>query len=195
MTPILATWGAKGYPTNLTLKEYRGGRFLDIRKHYGETPTRKGIMLRADQLHALIDSLSDNLTEILDWFGAETVDVSKRIAELHDRLHQVRRAEATRLHDTAVRDSSGSMGGSLFQVDFEGSSAVVTLNNGHRLVSALNEAVEEGDAKRVRALLAGVLQCSFHAAALAAAGGEVADLEAAEQHSHFLATLAAQVVT
>ena len=192
MSQELASWGSDGYPTKMVLKTYKGRHFVDFRKHFKDRPTRKGIMLDGAHYAALLESVLLHGDQITSWFSEEAGEVADRVGSFQARLREARQREAATLHNTEVLVTP-SAGNNLFEMEFRGADAVVKVNRSHTLVQALDSAVSEGDREGARHLLGAVLQSSFHAAALAASGDEAADLEAAEQHAHFLALLLAQV--
>jgi transcriptional coactivator p15 (PC4) len=193
MSSVLASWGPQSFETRLSIVEFKGSRFVDVRKHYGEKPTRKGIMLRKNQLEALVEALAENNDDISDWFEGELEALNERIDALHTVLARARIEEATKLHDTEVGAPAPAPSTALFNVDFEGGKAVVTVNPRHSIATLLHEAIISGDGDQAERILAAVLQATFHSVALGNAGDGSLDLDAAEQHAHMLGVLLSQV--
>jgi len=188
MSDEIAEWGPGSYPTKLRLKRFKGRRYIDVRKHYGDKPTRKGIMLNSAQYEALVESLVLHGDRVREWFGNEEEDVSDQVTALHNRLLETRRREQTTLPDAEV-DVKSRPGQSLFSIEFRGSEASIELNASHPFISRLDKAAEAGDSVAVRHLLALVLQSSFHAIALGSPETDLADFETAEQHAEFMSLL------
>lgn len=189
---ILASWGSESYPICLRLTEFKGSRFVDLRKYYGEHATKKGIMLRAAQLQALIDALGAHRESVEEWFEGESTTVAHSVSELQKQLELARRENAQKLHVASVTDDAAGGKGHLFELAFAGGAATVALNPRHRLVKALDRAVAGGDEEGARTLIARVLQATFHAAALGGKNDGL-DPDAAENFAHLLGILLSQV--
>jgi len=192
LNSVLAEWGSPEYPTKLVLKKYRGRRYLDIRKHFGEHPTRKGVMLNQAQVLSLLEAMDANRKSIETWFGLEPEDMANRMANFHETLREARERNAQRLNETSV-ESKPSTGNGLFHVELRGGEAVVELNQNHGTIRSLEAALRSNDTGQLHRIVGRILQASFQAAALAAPGEGADSIEAAEQHAHFLGMLLAQV--
>lgn len=195
MTILISSWGSESYPIKMSLVEFRGGRFLDIRKHYQEKPTKKGIMLRSGQYLRLLEAMVNNEDQIQEWFEGEPDHIVNEIVTLQQRLRERREEERQKLHQTEVDHSRSTPGNSLFSVEFQGSTAVVELNGRHPFLRRIDRAVKASDLDGMHRLLGTLLQASFHATALAAGGSPSESLEVGEQHSHFLSVLINQADT
>lgn len=97
----LASFGSPSSPVVVQLGEYKGRRFLDIRRHYRDRtskelkPTRKGIALTAQHFGALRDLLTDSDTEIENWLSEEDVGDE-------DSVHRAMAARADALTNLAL---------------------------------------------------------------------------------------------
>ena len=56
--------GTFGNGTNVTLREYKGKKYVDIRKFAGTIPTKKGITIHVDCLNDVISLLEKAEIEV-----------------------------------------------------------------------------------------------------------------------------------
>ena len=81
----LAVFGSPSAPLVVKLREYKGARFLDIRRYYkdkksGELkPTQKGVTLKAGALEPLIKLLTECEADIENWLSAEVEEPEETV--------------------------------------------------------------------------------------------------------------------
>lgn len=139
----LASFGSPSNPIVVQLGEYKGRRFLDIRRHYKDRtskelkPTRKGITLSAQHFGALRDLLSDCSTEIENWLSEEDVGgeetVQRAMAARTDALTKL----ALHVPDYLVAKNSRK-GPVLMRVLSEGGKTTLELNASHPFIQLLD---------------------------------------------------------
>lgn len=184
---LLGSWGSPRFNTRVVCTEFRGRRFVDVRKYANEKPTRKGIMLAQSQLEEFLRVLTEQAETLEKWFGVEEGRLEKSLNDLDARIEARREEEALRLNPMHAKTKAEIRGG-LFRLEVKGGKTEIILNQTHPFVKALQEAVSEGDSRRGLELVARMLQAGFQAAALAA-GGSQADLEVGESFADYLGAI------
>jgi hypothetical protein len=139
----LASFGSPSNPIVVQLGEYKGRRFLDIRRHYRDRtskvlkPTRKGIALTAEHLGALKDLLSDCEAEIESWLAEEDPhgeeSVQRAMAARTDALAKL----ALHVPDYHVAKEPHK-GPFLMRVHSEGGTLTLELNASHPFIQLLD---------------------------------------------------------
>lgn len=184
---LLGSWGSPRFNTRVVCTEFRGRRFVDVRKYANENPTRKGIMLAQSQLEEFFQVLMEGVDTLEQWFGVEDGRLEKSLNDLDARIEARREEESLRLNPMDAKTRAEIRGG-LFRLEVKGGETEIILNENHPFLRALQEAVAEGDSTRGLQLVARMLQAGFQAAALAA-GGSQADLEVGESFADYLGAI------
>jgi hypothetical protein len=135
----LASLGSPSSPVVVKLGEYKGKRFLDIRRYYLEKksnelkPTKKGIALTTSNLELIKNLLSDCESEIEAWLsgsGSEAENTAQHtMAARADALS----ALSLRLPEYVVKKNP-MHSPLLSRIHSEGQSATLELNSSHPFV-------------------------------------------------------------
>ena len=85
LTDEIARIGPERSPIRIRLNEYKGNRTLDIRRYYRKrgvdefSPTRKGIGLNAAVLGPVLEAITEEKQNILDWLDSGSSDLKRKI--------------------------------------------------------------------------------------------------------------------
>ena len=130
--------GSKSNPLIISLTEYEGRSYVDIRKYFLKKedgtlhPTRKGLMLGEKLLRELQDALQKNETEIANWLASGGNDTLLAAgAAMHERSKALDQ-EASRPRAFVV-DKESATGPSFARVETRGAEDSLLFNSKHPL--------------------------------------------------------------
>ncbi len=138
----IATIGHPTYPTVCELKNYKGSRYFDIRKHYIDfktdelKPTRKGIMLNATTFGSLVNLLDKNSIDVLDWLNSGPLsnesDIKRKLEEASERIKKSLLEAKNFSHST-----TSNVGGLFYDIKSTAGNSELVMNEEHPLYQEL----------------------------------------------------------
>jgi hypothetical protein len=162
----VAQVGPERAPIVISLGEYKGNRFLDIRRYYKKRdsdallPTRKGIGFNANVLEPVLDSVVDNKENIISWLnGAEDSVKQQTERDLHAQLDAknaiAREARAFGVQDHEKKDQR------FFSCTSAGAIDNISLNVSHplneRIAECAGRIMEQNDKAAAEQILRDVI--------------------------------------
>jgi len=142
--------GSQTNPIVISVAEYKGHSFVDIRKCFIKgvdqslLPTRKGISLNRLDLGRVLETLTTERPRIEAWFDSKTKEVAEKIeSEMQLRSQALERAEREphRFSQTAAafRDSK------FFISESHGADDALVLNTAHPLYGFIKDAHDDNE--------------------------------------------------
>lgn len=158
--------GSKSNPLVVSLTEYEGMPFVDIRKCFLKKgdgtlqPTRKGLTLGAKLLRELQKALQENEVEIFQWLESGGDETFRKAAAAMEARSAAREEEASRARPFAV-EKDFSTAPQFSRVETHGGEDKIVFNTKHPLEKRLSK--QQYSAAEVREIIA-LIAISFYRA-------------------------------
>ena len=139
------SFGSEEYPLKVSFTEFKGKKYLDIRKWYLDKksdeikPTKKGISLSHVQFQNIIELLFDEKKSIVDWLSKPTSN-EEFFNNLEKKSQLIRKqseeAKKFKTKNESWKDSS------FFKIEYKDNEKYLVFNNNHELLKALEKEIK-----------------------------------------------------
>jgi|TARA_B100001964_G_scaffold209038_1_gene242205 hypothetical protein len=139
------SFGSKEYPLKVSFSEFKGRKFLDLRKWYLDKksneikPTKKGISLSHTQFQSIFEFLIDEKKSIIDWLSKPTSNEEffKNLEKKSQLIHkQSEEAKKFKTKKESLKDSA------FFKIEYKDNEKYLVFNNNHELAKALEKEIK-----------------------------------------------------
>ena len=140
------SFGSEEYPLKVSFTEFKGKKYLDIRKWYLDKksdeikPTKKGISLSHVQFQNIIELLFDEKKSIVDWLSKPTSN-EEFFNNLEKKSQLIRKqseeAKKFKTKNESWKDSS------FFKIEYKDNEKYLVFNKNHELLKALEKEIAE----------------------------------------------------